>query len=125
MSQEITRPELQSEGIIQAWRKAARADMTTILLPEAVKTLATVMRDPMSKDSARVAAARTVLEYSLGHIDDASQKKDLHELSYPEIQEMIEALKEERQTRVIEATVIPEETIKIEVVPIKRQSWFE
>lgn len=101
-------PHQASEGALQARRRAARADITTSLLPLAVAAAEAMLLNPQTKDAARATIIRTVFEFSVGKLDDTASSKQLHEMTYDEVQEAIEALRDEQRSRVIEAEIIPE-----------------
>lgn len=95
---------LASEGLIQLWRQAARSDLTTLVLPEAVKTLHAIITDPAAKAAARVQASKIVLEHTLANLDDSAQKKAIHAMTADEITRAIAALKEELRERPLQLT---------------------
>jgi hypothetical protein len=109
--------EISSEGLIQLWREAARSDLATILLPEALRTLAVIMRDAMASPNARVSAAKAVLSVALVDGGDVAVKKALHEMSASEIDAAIMALRSEVVERMSEA--------KPALPAIEVQAWFE
>jgi hypothetical protein len=90
---------LASEGIIQAFRDAARSDLVTIALPEAVMTLLKVMRDPTASAAARVNAAKTVVGVALADAPGAAVKKALHEMTAAEIEEALFLIRGEIDAR--------------------------
>lgn len=109
--------EISSEGLIQLWREAARSDLATILLPEALRTLAVIMRDAMASPNARVSAAKAVLSVALVDGGDVAVKKALHEMSASEIDAAIMALRSEVVERMTDA--------KPALPVVEVESWFE
>lgn len=90
---------IASENLIALWREAARSDIATILLPQAVRTLGVIMRDAQAPASARVAAARAVFAVALPDQVASATKKALHEMSASEIESALYALRDEIRDR--------------------------
>jgi len=94
--------ELASEGLIQLHRQAARSDLTTLVLPAAVKRLSAIINNDNAPPAAHVAAIRTVFDYSLGNLDDAAQRKAPSEMTADEVMAAITKLKDEIANRPVQ-----------------------
>lgn len=100
---EFTWPaEPEPEPVMITHRAIARSAMTTVMLPVALATLHNVMTDTRNQASARVAAARTVMDHTLSTPETADTKRDLNSLSYEEIQTMIHHLKRQMHLKALD-----------------------
>ena len=82
----LKRPEVQREIVAQQ-----TARMTAEALPLAVATLINVMQSDKAPAAARVAAAKVVLDRTLG-ANGEGQAKDLHEMTPDELSQAIAKL---------------------------------
>ncbi len=108
--------QLASDGLIAAWRAAGRSDLATVLLPKAIKALQTVLDDPYAKGSEKVAASRTVLEYTLGReASDQLREKPINEMTIGEIDAALAGLRELQEKA---AQLTPAHTLELDAFEI-------
>lgn len=93
-SQVLARPAVRD-----AIRREQLARLNNDLLPLAISTLETIMRDPKATERGRLAATAQVLKYTVGAQVDASETKEPHEMSASELTQRIEALRREAADR--------------------------
>lgn len=79
-------------AIVEAVRKAQTARLNNDLLPKSLDLLEMLITDGKRADRVRLAAAQTVLKYSLGQAEGADAKEP-HEMTPAELQARIDTLR--------------------------------
>jgi phage terminase small subunit len=79
-------------AMMETVRKAQTTRLTNDLLPKSLDLLETLLTDTTRADRVRLAAAQTVMKYSLG-ARDGGEEKEPHEMTPAELQARIDTLR--------------------------------